>query len=168
MWGQRLGFCRCDSSFLLVVVAAKTMKVVPQADEIRCLCEKLNSPDTETLANTCTKIAKVTGPKTVAWGPSSWTPARLPAPLQSLLLSANQAVQDDCCEHLAGDIETRLSFRRAGADTMMCVFARTCVSVSALVRIQSWCMSKQHGGDTFKSFSCLTHKQHCMHSRKVK
>ena len=84
IWGQRLGFCRRDSSFLLVFVPAKTMKVVPQAHEIRCLCEELNSPDTETLLETGTKIAKVTGPKTRGWGPSSCAPARLPAPLQSL------------------------------------------------------------------------------------
>ncbi|XP_075583531.1 maestro heat-like repeat-containing protein family member 2B [Pelecanus crispus] len=42
----------------LLRMQAKTMKVVPQADEIRCLCEALNSPDTETLVETCTKLAK--------------------------------------------------------------------------------------------------------------
>ncbi|XP_050770644.1 maestro heat-like repeat-containing protein family member 2B [Gymnogyps californianus] len=42
----------------LLQMQAKTMKVVPQAHEIRCLCEELNSPDTETLLETGTKIAK--------------------------------------------------------------------------------------------------------------
>ncbi|KAM9264313.1 maestro heat-like repeat-containing protein family member 2B [Morus bassanus] len=41
----------------LLQMRAKTMKVVPEADEIRCLCEELNSPDTNTL-ETSTKIAK--------------------------------------------------------------------------------------------------------------
>ncbi|KAK4817744.1 hypothetical protein QYF61_026967 [Mycteria americana] len=34
------------------------MKVMPQADEIRRLCEELNSPDTETVVETCATIAK--------------------------------------------------------------------------------------------------------------
>ncbi|KAM6225550.1 maestro heat-like repeat-containing protein family member 2B [Spheniscus humboldti] len=42
----------------LLQMQAKTVKVVPQADEIRCLCEELNSPDTKTLVETCTKISK--------------------------------------------------------------------------------------------------------------
>ncbi|KAM6033066.1 maestro heat-like repeat-containing protein family member 2B [Theristicus caerulescens] len=42
----------------LLQMQAKTMKVVPQADEIRCLCEGLNSPDAKTLVETSTKIAK--------------------------------------------------------------------------------------------------------------
>ncbi|XP_074878113.1 maestro heat-like repeat-containing protein family member 2B [Buteo buteo] len=41
----------------LLQMQAKSMKV-PQADEIRCLCEELNSPDTETFAETCTQITK--------------------------------------------------------------------------------------------------------------
>ncbi|XP_049666562.1 maestro heat-like repeat-containing protein family member 2B [Accipiter gentilis] len=41
----------------LLQMQAKSMKV-PQADEIRCLCEELNSPDTETFAETCTQIRK--------------------------------------------------------------------------------------------------------------
>ncbi|KAM9609810.1 maestro heat-like repeat-containing protein family member 2B [Morphnus guianensis] len=41
----------------LLQMQAKSMKV-PQADEIWCLCEELNSPDTETLAETCTEITK--------------------------------------------------------------------------------------------------------------
>ncbi|KAM6106983.1 LOW QUALITY PROTEIN: maestro heat-like repeat-containing protein family member 2B [Phoenicopterus ruber ruber] len=43
----------------LLQMQAKTMKGLPQADEIRCLCEELNSPDPKTLGETCTKIAKV-------------------------------------------------------------------------------------------------------------
>ncbi|XP_076214435.1 maestro heat-like repeat-containing protein family member 2B [Aptenodytes patagonicus] len=43
----------------LLQMQAKTMKVVPQADEIRCLCEEPNSPDTKTLADSCATIAKV-------------------------------------------------------------------------------------------------------------
>ena len=125
------------------------MKVVPQADEIRCLCEELNSPDTETLLETGTKIAKVTGPKPAGWGPSSWAAARLPAPLQSLSPSPERAVQDSSCEQVAGGLETRLSFRHAGADTVMRVFARTCVCVSALVRIQIW-YRRKHGGRHFQ------------------
>ncbi|KAM6234891.1 maestro heat-like repeat-containing protein family member 2B [Spheniscus humboldti] len=42
----------------LLQMQAKTMKAVPQADEIRCLCEEPNSPDTKTLANSCAAIAK--------------------------------------------------------------------------------------------------------------
>ncbi|CAM9960160.1 unnamed protein product [Bubo scandiacus] len=42
----------------LLQMQAKTMKVVPQADEIGSLCEKLNSPDTETSLEACTKIRK--------------------------------------------------------------------------------------------------------------
>ncbi|XP_076212542.1 maestro heat-like repeat-containing protein family member 2B [Aptenodytes patagonicus] len=42
----------------LLQMQAKTMKVVPQADEIRCLCEEPNSPDTKTLADSCATIAK--------------------------------------------------------------------------------------------------------------
>ncbi|XP_059685558.1 maestro heat-like repeat-containing protein family member 2B, partial [Gavia stellata] len=42
----------------LLQMQAKTMEVVPQADEIRCFCEELNSPDTEIPVETCTKIAK--------------------------------------------------------------------------------------------------------------
>ncbi|KAM6032804.1 maestro heat-like repeat-containing protein family member 2B [Theristicus caerulescens] len=42
----------------LLQMQAKTTKVVPQADEIRCLCEGLNSPDAKTLVETSTKIAK--------------------------------------------------------------------------------------------------------------
>ncbi|XP_040977778.1 maestro heat-like repeat-containing protein family member 2B [Aquila chrysaetos chrysaetos] len=41
----------------LLQMHAKSMKV-PQAGEIRCLCEELNSPDTETLVKTRTKITK--------------------------------------------------------------------------------------------------------------
>ncbi|XP_074882818.1 uncharacterized protein LOC142030481 [Buteo buteo] len=41
----------------LLQMQAKSMKV-PQADEIRCLYEELNSPDTETVAETCTQITK--------------------------------------------------------------------------------------------------------------
>ncbi|XP_059691036.1 maestro heat-like repeat-containing protein family member 2B [Gavia stellata] len=39
----------------LLQMQARTMEVVPQADEIRCLGEELNSPDT---VQTCAKIAK--------------------------------------------------------------------------------------------------------------
>ncbi|XP_074725592.1 maestro heat-like repeat-containing protein family member 2B [Strix uralensis] len=42
----------------LLQMQAKTMKVVPQADEIGSLCEKLNSLDTETMLEACTKIRK--------------------------------------------------------------------------------------------------------------
>ncbi|XP_072731086.1 maestro heat-like repeat-containing protein family member 2B [Ciconia boyciana] len=42
----------------LLQMQAKTMKVMPQADEIRRLCEELNSPDTETVVETCATIAK--------------------------------------------------------------------------------------------------------------
>ncbi|XP_052655740.1 maestro heat-like repeat-containing protein family member 2B [Harpia harpyja] len=41
----------------LLQMQAKRMKV-PQTDEIWCLCEELNSPDTETSAETCTEITK--------------------------------------------------------------------------------------------------------------
>ncbi|XP_059679384.1 maestro heat-like repeat-containing protein family member 2B [Gavia stellata] len=42
----------------LLQMQAKTMKAVFQADEIRCLAEELNSPDTEVPVETWTKIAK--------------------------------------------------------------------------------------------------------------
>ncbi|XP_052655745.1 maestro heat-like repeat-containing protein family member 2B [Harpia harpyja] len=41
----------------LLQMQAKRMKV-PQTDEIWCLCEELNSPHTETSAETCTEITK--------------------------------------------------------------------------------------------------------------
>ncbi|XP_052655759.1 maestro heat-like repeat-containing protein family member 2B [Harpia harpyja] len=41
----------------LLQLQAKRMKV-PQTDEIWCLCEELNSPHTETSAETCTEITK--------------------------------------------------------------------------------------------------------------
>ncbi|XP_059679382.1 maestro heat-like repeat-containing protein family member 2B [Gavia stellata] len=42
----------------LLQMQAKTMKAVFQANEIRCLAEELNSPDTEVPVETWTKIAK--------------------------------------------------------------------------------------------------------------
>ncbi|KAM6044703.1 maestro heat-like repeat-containing protein family member 2B [Theristicus caerulescens] len=42
----------------LLQMQAKTTKVVPQTDEIRCLCEGLNSPDAKIMVETSTKIAK--------------------------------------------------------------------------------------------------------------
>lgn len=86
-WSQRLGFCRHDSCFLLVFVPDNTVPVILEAYEIRCLFEELDSPDPDLLVKTTIKIAKVTGPKRTRWGPSSWAPAHLPAPLPSLLLS---------------------------------------------------------------------------------
>lgn len=122
-----------------MLLPAETRKVAPEAGDIACLRNGLDTTDDVPLLETSYKIAKVTGPGT---GLGDWAPAHAPAPSRlPRHFQRELSCQRLHCWQVAGGSETCLAFRHAvkGADTTSCVFVCVCVHERVLLSEDELC-----------------------------